>query len=149
MACLSPQLFLPVYAHTNVGLPALPAAALLHVFSALVPISAPSTSLNECYFFNSLVVGLPYSSIFWQFGYFYFLSLLLFFFWLCKEAKCIYPCLHLGRKSHVNLIIRPAGRTYEDGGKFFLFDIRHFVLINSFFGLKLAIVDLCCMYAKS
>ena len=32
-------------------------------------------------------------------GYFLFLNLLLSFFWLCKEAKCIYLCLHLGQKS--------------------------------------------------
>ena len=31
-------------------------------------------------------------------GGFLFLNLLLSF-WLCKEAKCIYLCLHLGRKS--------------------------------------------------
>ena len=30
-------------------------------------------------------------------GYFLFLNLLLYF-WLCKEAKCIYLCLHLGQK---------------------------------------------------
>ena len=34
-------------------------------------ISAPSSRLNECFFFNSLVVGLPYSSIFWQFWLFF------------------------------------------------------------------------------
>ena len=28
VVCLAPQLFLPVYLHANVGLPALPAAAL-------------------------------------------------------------------------------------------------------------------------
>ena len=49
-------------------------------------------------FFNSLVVGLPYSSIFWQFWYFLFLNFLSFF-WLYEEAKCIYVCLHLGQKS--------------------------------------------------
>ena len=32
-----------------------------------LPISAPPSSLNECFFFNSLVVRLPYSLIFWQF----------------------------------------------------------------------------------
>ena len=32
-------------------------------------------------------------------GYFLFLNLLLSFFWLCKEAKCIYLRLHLGWKS--------------------------------------------------
>ena len=73
--CLAPQLFLPVYLHTNEGLPSLqsaaspspPATALPRVLSAQLPISAPATSLNECFFFNSLVVGLPYSSIFFQF----------------------------------------------------------------------------------
>ena len=34
-------------------------------------------------------------------GYFLFLNLLLSCFWLCKEAKCIYLCLHLGQKSTV------------------------------------------------
>ena len=36
-----------------------------------LPISTPPTSMNECFFFNSLVVGLPYSSIFWQFWLFF------------------------------------------------------------------------------
>ena len=46
-----------------------------------LPISTPPVSLEECFFFNSLVVGLPYNSIFWQF------SLLLSSFWLCKESS--------------------------------------------------------------
>ena len=40
----------------------------------------PSTSLDECFFFNSLVVGLPYSSIsqqFWLFFVFKFVVVLL------------------------------------------------------------------------
>ena len=37
------------------------------VLSAPVPVSAPPTSLDECFFFNSLSVGLPCSSIFCQF----------------------------------------------------------------------------------
>ena len=32
-------------------------------------------------------------------GCFLFLNLLLSFFWLCEEAKCVYLCLHLGQKS--------------------------------------------------
>ena len=32
-------------------------------------------------------------------GYFLFLNLLLFFFWLCEEVKCFYLCLHLVWKS--------------------------------------------------
>ena len=49
-------------------------------------VSAPSTGLNEYFFFNSLVVGLPCSLIFGSSGYFLFLNLLSFF-WLCEEAK--------------------------------------------------------------
>ena len=71
------------------------------VVSPLCPAapSAPPTGLAECFFFNSLVVRLPYSSISWQFCYFLFLNLLLSFFWLCKEAQCVYLHLHLGWKT--------------------------------------------------
>ena len=31
--------------------------------------------------------------------FFFVFKLLLSFFWLCEEAECIYPRLHLGRKS--------------------------------------------------
>ena len=57
-----------------------------------LPISAPPTSLDECFFFNSFV-QFSVSS-----GCFLFLNLLLSFFWLCEEAKCVYLCLHLGWK---------------------------------------------------
>ena len=39
-----------------------------------LPISAPPTSLDECFFFNALVVGLPYSSSFCQFWLFFVLK---------------------------------------------------------------------------
>ena len=64
-----------------------------------LPVSAPPTGLGECFFFNSLLVGLPYSSIFCQFWLFFVFKLLLSFFWLCEKAQCVYLCLHLGRKS--------------------------------------------------
>ena len=63
-----------------------------------LPISAPPTSLDECFFFISLVVGLPYSSIFYQFWLFFVFKLLLSLFCLCEEARCVYLCLHLGWK---------------------------------------------------
>ena len=77
----------------------LPAAALPRVLSTWLPVSAPPTGLDEYFFFISLVVGLPYSSIFCQFWLFFVFKCLLSFFWLCKETQCIYPHLHLGRKS--------------------------------------------------
>ena len=95
-----------VYLHANVS-PALPAAlpatgslaaALPEVLSILLPISAPLTGLDECFFFNSLVVRLPYSSIFCQ-SWLFFVFKFVVLFLLCKEAQCVYLCLHLGRKS--------------------------------------------------
>ena len=60
-----------------------------------LPVCAPSPGLDECFFFNSLVVRLPYSSIFCQFWLFFVFKLS---FWLCEEAQCVYLCLHLGWK---------------------------------------------------
>ena len=105
--CLAPQLFLPVYLQTNVALPSLrataspgpPAAALPRVLSAQLCLSTPPTGLGECFFFISLVVGLPYSSIFCQFWLFFVFKLLLSFFWLCEEAQYVYQRLHLSQKS--------------------------------------------------
>ena len=71
-----------------------PAVALPQV------LSAPPTGLGECFFFISLVVGLPYSSIFCQFWLLFVFKLLLSFFWLCEDAQCIYLHLHLGQKSY-------------------------------------------------
>ena len=62
-----------------------------------LPISAPPTSLDESLFFNSLVVILSCSLIFWQFWLFFFLNCLLSF-WFCKEVNPIYQCFHLGQK---------------------------------------------------
>ena len=47
-----------------------PAATFLGVLSTWLPVSAPPTSLDECFFFISLVIRLPYSSIFCQFWLF-------------------------------------------------------------------------------
>ena len=107
---------LPIYLCMNVGLrgllvvrlpaPFVPLSTSLgptvatRVLSTLVPVSAPPTGLDECSFFNSLVVGVPYSSIFCQFWLF-FVFKLLSFFWLCEEAQCVYLHLHLGLKSVV------------------------------------------------
>ena len=69
--------------------PSPPATALPRLLSAQLRVSAPPSSLDECVFFNSLIVGLPYSLIFCQFWLFFVLKLWLTFFWLCKEAQCL------------------------------------------------------------
>ena len=91
MVCFVPPPFLPVYLCANVGPQGLLAVPLptsshnpppwwvhqppLHCESSLpqLPVSTPPTGLDECFFFISLVVGLPCSSIFCQFWLFLFL----------------------------------------------------------------------------
>ena len=75
---------------------------------APLPVSATPTGLDECFFFNSLVVGLPYSSIFCQFWLFFVFKLLLSFFWLCEEAQCVYLHLHLGWKSLLTFLMNAS-----------------------------------------
>ena len=61
-------------------------------------LSTPPTGLDECFLTPWLLDfhAVQFSS---SSGVFcLFLNLLLSFFWLCKEAKCIYLCLHLGQK---------------------------------------------------
>ena len=117
VVCFAPPPFLPVYLCMNVSSWGLLAAVWPAPFhnpppcwvrqpppcreSSLpqLPVSAPPTGMDECFFFTSLVVGLPYSSIFFQFWLFFVFKLLLSFFWLCEEAQCIYLRLHLGWKS--------------------------------------------------
>ena len=103
--CLSPQnrgLSLLVYPHTNAGLPTLPAATSLHI------LFTPSTGLDECFLFNSLVVWHPYSSIFLQFWLFLVFKLVVSFFWLCEETKHIYLLLYLGWISLYFLYFSPS-----------------------------------------
>ena len=71
-----------------------------------LPISAPPAGLDECFFFISLVVGLPYSSIFCQFWLFFVFKLLLSFFRLCEEAQCVYLHLYLGRKPNFLIVLK-------------------------------------------
>ena len=90
--------FVPVYLCANVGpqgllvvrLPApflphpasLGPATAMRVLSTLVPISAPPTGLDVCFFFIYLVLD--------------FLAVRFFVSWLCEEAQCVYLRRHLG-----------------------------------------------------
>ena len=60
-----------------------------------LPISAPPTGLDEYFFFNSLPVRFPYSSIFWQ-------------FWLFSVLKFVVVLLLAVRGSTVCLPMRPS-----------------------------------------
>ena len=93
--CLTPQLFLPVYLRANIGPPCLPATALPPVLSAQLPISAPLTSLDECFFFISFVVGLPYSLIFHQFWLVFVFEFVVVLLLFLQRGKVIYLHLHL------------------------------------------------------
>ena len=124
VVCFTHPPFLPVCLCMNVEPQGLLAAALPALFHNLpfcwvcqpppchesfpsrLPVSAPPTSLDECFFFISLVVGLPYSLTFCQFSLFFIFILLLSFFWLCEEAQCVYLHLHLGQNSKfMNILI--------------------------------------------
>ena len=112
MVCLTPQLFLPVYPHTNVGPRSLPAATLpTSVLLARNPLRLCCLSLPLLLDWMNVSSLTPWWSDFYTVlfsgssGCFLFFNLLLSFFWLCEEAKCIYLHLHLGQKS-VKLIFK-------------------------------------------
>ena len=74
-------------------------AILSRVLSARLSISASPTGLDECFFFNSLVVRLPCSSIFCQFWWF-----------LCLNCCCPSGCARRHRVSTSTSIL--AGSQY-------------------------------------
>ena len=110
MVCFAPPWFLLVYLCMNVGPQGPPATNLWGLLAAAwpapflpqsaslpwLPVSTPPTGLDECFFFISLVVGLPCGSVFCQFWLFFYFKLFLSFFLLCEEAPCVYLRLHLG-----------------------------------------------------
>ena len=61
-------------------------------------VSAPPTTLDECFFFNSLVVGFPYSSIFWLFWLFFVFKFVAVLLFVGRGGKHIYLHLHLSQK---------------------------------------------------
>ena len=81
MVCLAPQLFLLGYLDANAGAAQSSSFHLAHLvlqplpcgmsFPPQLPVSALPSGLDECFFYNSVVVGLPYSSISWQFWLFF------------------------------------------------------------------------------
>ena len=97
VVCLAPQLFLLVCLHANVRPPSSQSAALRSPPAAalpapvLLPVWMNDSSLTP-WLSDFHTVQFSASS-----GCFLFLNLLLTFFWLCKEAQCVYLHLHLGQ----------------------------------------------------
>ena len=54
-------------------------------------VSAPPTSLDEYFVFNTLVVGLPHNSIFWQFWLFLVFKLVVSLLWVVQGSKEYLP----------------------------------------------------------
>ena len=99
MVSVSPVVLL-AYLHLNVGYSGLLATALptpdcqlrpcCVPSSPQLPVSAPPTSLDECFFFNSLVVGLPHSLVFWKFWLFFVFKLIVTL-WVVRGSKAYLP----------------------------------------------------------
>ena len=115
--CLAPQLFLPVYLHTNAGLPAPPAATF--PAPVLQPPPCHESSPSGCPAPPLLPARVSVSSLtFWcrTSIHFYFLAVLVIFFVFkfpfvlflvvhCEEAQCVYLRLHLGRKPAFSFLL--------------------------------------------
>ena len=87
----------PVCQH-HLVCPSPPATDLLWALFAWLPISAPPTGLDECFFFNSLLIGLPYSSIFCQFWLVFVYTFVAVLLLVLRGGKFVYLCLHLSQK---------------------------------------------------
>ena len=89
--CLAPQLFLLAYPQTNVGNPVRQLPSCHPSSLTLLPVSTPPTGLDECFFFNSLVVRLPFSLIFWQFWLFFVFKLVVILLLFVRGREIFLP----------------------------------------------------------
>ena len=69
--------------------------------TSLFCICAPPASLDGCGFFNSVVVRLPFNSIFAGSGWWLFHILVVILMWLCEEVSHVCLCHHHDWKSSV------------------------------------------------
>ena len=63
-----------------------------------IPHLCPSFQFWCGFFFNSVIAGLPFSSISDGSEWLLFYSLVVILMWLCEEASRVYLCLHLDQK---------------------------------------------------
>ena len=88
----------------QVGLPSPQAATLPRVLSTHLPVFAPPTGLDECFFFISLDVGLPYSSIFWQFWLFFVFKFVVGPFFGCARRHSVSTYASILARSPMSLV---------------------------------------------
>ena len=113
VVCLAPScsslfIHIPVWNHQLPPRPPSPPATCVAVHPLhpgypslpLLPVSTNVSSLTP-WLLDFHTVQFSSSS-----GCFLFLNLLLSFFLLCEEAKCIYLCLHLGQKCQLYVLIK-------------------------------------------
>ena len=81
------------------------ATALLWVLSTQLSVSSPPTSLDECFFFNSLVVGLPYSLIFCQFWGFFVFKFVLVLLLVVRGSTVCLPTPPSWPKVQISLLV--------------------------------------------
>ena len=80
-------------------------------FLPWLPGSTPPTHLDEYFFFKSLVVGLSYSSIFWQFWLYFVLRLVVNLFMVVQGGKACPPA-PLFWLEVVEPVLNPAWQGY-------------------------------------
>ena len=90
-----------------------PAVTLPQVFSAGLPVSTLPTGLDECFLFNSLVVGLLYSSIFWQFYLFLVFKFVVALVLVVQGGKVFLPTPPSWPEVHEYLVLNPSSTTYR------------------------------------
>ena len=67
--------------------------------TSLFCICAPPTGLDECGFFNSVLVSFPFNSISDSSEWWLFSILVVILMWLCEEVNHVFLCHHLDQKS--------------------------------------------------
>ena len=71
--------------------PSTAASALCESSPPQLPMSDPPSGLNECFFFNSLVVRLPYSLIFGKFWLFFVFEFVVVLLLVVQGSKMFLP----------------------------------------------------------
>ena len=66
-----------------------------------LPVCTPPTRLGECFFFNSLIVGPPRSSVFWQLWMFFDFKLVVILLLVVWEDEVYLPTPPFGQKSEL------------------------------------------------